>query len=117
MRKCAKRARYTAELIAPVLHRRDARAAGRFIRLTTQIQDTLGEHQDAIDATREIEHALAGHADDPAFVQAAESLLETQRKTARAARAEFFKIWEKLDRKKSRRWMKTQRKAQAGSSS
>jgi len=117
LRKRAKRARYTAELVAPVVRRRAARAASRFIRLTTQIQDTLGEHQDATDATREIGPALAGHADDPSFVQAAESLLETQRKTARAARAEFFKIWAKLDRKKSRRWMKPQRKAKAGSGS
>ncbi|MFI5456321.1 MAG: CHAD domain-containing protein [Isosphaerales bacterium] len=110
LRKRAKRARYTAELVAPVLRRRAARAAGRFIRLTTQIQDTLGEHQDATEATREIRHALAGHADDPAFVQAAESLLETQRKSARATRAEFFKIWAKLDRKKLRRWIKPQPK-------
>ncbi len=110
LRKRAKRARYTTELVAPVLRRRAARAAGRFIRLTTQIQDTLGEHHDAIDAIREIQHALAAHADDPAFVQAAESLLESQRRIARATRAEFFKIWEKLDRKKSRRWMKTQLK-------
>jgi CHAD domain-containing protein len=117
LRKRAKRARYTTELIAPVLRRRAARAARRFIRLTTQIQDTLGEHQDTIDTTREIQHALAGHVDDPAFVQAAESLLETQRETARVAQAKFFKIWEKLDRKKSRRWMKTQRKAKAGSGS
>jgi len=108
LRKRAKRARYTTELVAPVLRRRAARAAGRFIRLTTQIQDTLGEHHDAIDAIGEIRRALAAHADDPAFVQAAESLLESQRKIARGTRAEFFKTWAKLDRKKSRRWMKTQ---------
>jgi len=117
LRKRAKRARYTTELVAPVLHRRAARAAGRFIRLTTQIQDTLGEHHDALDASQEIQRALAGHAGLPAFVQAAESLLETQRKIARATRAEFFKIWEKLDRKKSCRWMKNRRRAQAGSAS
>jgi len=109
VRKRAKRARYTAELIAPVL-RRGARAARRFIRLTTQIQDTLGEHQDAIVAVQEIQHALAGLAGDPALVQAAERLIETQLKTAQAARAEFFRTWEKLDRKKSHRWMKTRPK-------
>ena len=114
VRKRAKRARYTAELIAPVLGRRGARAARRFIRLTTQIQDTLGEHQDAIVAAQEIQRVLAGHADDPAFVQAAEDLIEAERKAARAARAGVFKILEKLDREKSRRWMKTRPKAKAG---
>ena len=59
LRKLAKRARYTAELIAPIMGRRAARAAGRFIRLLTQVQDTLGEHQDAVVAAGEIEHALA----------------------------------------------------------
>ena len=57
LRKRAKRARYTAELIAPIMGRRAARAAGGFIRLLTQVQDTLGEHQDAVVAADEIEHA------------------------------------------------------------
>ena len=55
LRKRAKRVRYTAELIAPIMGRRAARAAGSFIRLLTQIQDTLGEHQDAVVAAGEIE--------------------------------------------------------------
>jgi CHAD domain-containing protein len=114
VRKRAKRARYTAELIGPVLGHRGARAARRFIRLTTQIQDTLGEHQDAIVAAQEIQHLLARHAADHAFVQAAEDLIETEYKQARAARAEVFKILEKLDRKKSRRWMKRRPRAKAG---
>ena len=106
LRKRAKRARYTAELIAPIMGRRAARAAGRFIRLLTQIQDTLGEHQDAVVAADEIEHVLAEHAHDPAFVRAANSLLASEHDKAHAARESFFKVWDKLDRKKSRRWMK-----------
>jgi CHAD domain-containing protein len=108
LRKRAKRVRYTAELAAPVLRRREIRAAHRFIRLTTRIQDLLGEHQDAIDTTREIEEVLAQHADAPAFLQAAESLLNSQRKSAGSARNDFFELWDKLDRKKLRRWMKKQ---------
>ena len=111
VRKRAKRARYTAELVAPVVRRRRRRAARRFIRLTTRIQDTLGEHQDAIVAVQEIEHALDGRSRDPAFVQAAERQIETERKAAHDARAKFFKVWEKLDRKKWHRWMKAQPKA------
>jgi CHAD domain-containing protein len=108
VRKRAKRARYTAELAAPVLRRRDARPARRFIRLTTGIQDSLGEHQDAIDTAREIEQAPASRAADRGLCQAMDALLETQRKSARSAQDEFFEIWKKLDRKKLRRWMKTQ---------
>jgi CHAD domain-containing protein len=115
LRKRAKRTRYTAELFAPLLGHRAAGNATRFIRLTIRIQDTLGEHQDAIVASREIECSLADHADDPAFVQAAESLLETQHKAARDARSDFFKIWDKLDRKRSRRWMKIRTNAKIGS--
>jgi CHAD domain-containing protein len=106
LRKRAKRARYTAELIAPIMGRRAARAASRFIRLLTKIQDTLGEHHDAVVAADEIERAIAEHPQDPAFVRAANGLLEIERDKALAARDAFFKVWDKLDRKKSRRWLK-----------
>ena len=114
LRKRAKRTRYTAELIAPIMGRRTARAAAAFIRLLTQVQDTLGEHQDAVVAAGEIEHSLASHGDDPAFVQAANSLLAHERDKAHAARQSFFKVWDKLDRKKTRRWMKIAPKVNAG---
>ena len=114
LRKLAKRARYTAELIAPIMGRRAARAAGRFIRLLTQVQDMLGEHQDAVVAADEIERVLATHAHEPAFVQAANALLQAERGKAHAAREVFFKVWDKLDRKKSRRWMKIAPKVKAG---
>jgi CHAD domain-containing protein len=113
LRKRAKRARYTAELIAPVLGHQVARAAGRFIRLTTQVQAALGEHQDAVVSSEEIERALAAHPENAEFCEAAERLLETERKTAGDARAAFFKIWDKLDRKKARRWMKLPEHARA----
>ena len=105
-RKRAKRCRYTAELIAPLLGRRALRDAGKFIRLTTRVQDSLGEHQDALISANELEAALAEHAEDSALVQNASALLEEQRKRARAARARFFKIWSRLDHKKLRRWMR-----------
>jgi CHAD domain-containing protein len=113
LRKRAKRARYTAELIAPVLGPQTARAAGRFIRLTTQVQGTLGEHQDAVVSAEEIERALAAHPDDAEFSRAANRLLETEGDAAHSARAGFFKVWDKLDRKKVRRWMKIPQRARA----
>ena len=111
VRKSAKRARYTAELIAPALGRRAERRAKRFIRLTTKVQDVLGEHQDAIVATAEIERFLADHPHDDAAARAARDLLETQHQAAQAARSKFFDVWKKLDRKKSVRWFKNESKA------
>jgi CHAD domain-containing protein len=117
VRKRAKSARYTAELIAPVLHRRSARSATRFIRLTTQVQGTLGEHHDAIIACQAIERQLAEHAEDLGFVEAAGRLLDTQKNAAQTARANFFAVWDKLYRKKSRRWMKIESNANANAKS
>jgi hypothetical protein len=75
--------------------------------LTTQVQDILGEHQDAIIAASEIEHFLADHAQDDDVARAAGALLDIQHEAAQIARANFFDIWKKLDRKKSVRWFKT----------
>ena len=113
VRKSAKRARYTAELIAPALGRRADRQAKRFIRLTTQLQDVLGEHQDAIVAVAEIERFLAGHPQHDDSVRAARQLLEAQRLASQATRAKFFAVWKKLDRKKSLRWFKARKHAKA----
>ncbi len=106
VRKLAKRARYTAELIAPALGDRARKASQRFIRLATQVQDTLGEHQDAIVGITEIEQFLSEQPRGIAFLQAAHELLETQRAAAQATRTHFFDIWSKLDRKKSLRWLR-----------
>jgi CHAD domain-containing protein len=115
VRKRAKRARYTAELIAPVLHRRSKRSLARFIRLTTQVQNTLGEHQDAVIASQAIERQIAEDTDDPGFVEAAGRLLDNQKNAVETARDKFFTVWDKLDRKKSRRWMKIETVAKAKS--
>jgi CHAD domain-containing protein len=112
-RKRAKSARYTAELIAPLLGRRVARGAGEFIRLTTRLQDTLGEHQDALITLGELEWALSKGASDPALVERNSLLIEDQRTRAAGARSRFFKIWSGLDRKKLRRWMKPRGRAGA----
>jgi CHAD domain-containing protein len=79
----------------------------------TQVQNVLGEHQDAVVAAHEIEHVLAEHRDGAGFEQAAKRLLESQYDAAEEARAGFFDVWVKLDRKKTRRWMKRSSKAKA----
>jgi CHAD domain-containing protein len=111
VRKRAKRARYAAELIAPALARRIDKDAERFIRLTTRVQDVLGEHQDAIVASTEIEKFLDEHPQDQEVIVAAAKLLETQRRAADRARDKFFDVWTKLDRAKSLRWFKTKARA------
>ncbi len=113
LRKRAKYARYTAELIAPVLGPELAEAANQFVRLTTRIQSVLGDHQDATVSIGEIERALEEHRDDSRFAEAAGRLLKAEQAAARAARASFFVVWDKLDRKKVRRWMKTRNRAKA----
>jgi CHAD domain-containing protein len=105
-RKLAKRARYTAELIAPILGRAAAKGSRRFIRATIRVQDTLGEHQDARVAGEEITRLLSARPQDAEFARAARKLLENQDEAALAARERFFQVWDKLDRKKLRRWMK-----------
>jgi len=108
VRKRAKRARYTAELIAPTLGSRIEKKAKRFIRLTTKVQDILGEHQDAVVAASEVERFLAesDQGRDEAVRRDAHALLESQRRAAQAARLRFFDCWNRLDRKKSTRWLK-----------
>jgi CHAD domain-containing protein len=106
VRKQAKRARYTAELIAPILGRKTSKKAKRFIRLTTAVQDVLGVHQDMTVAIAELEHLLDQHPDDPEFREAARALLDRLRRTADESRAAFFKLWPKLAKKKTRRWLK-----------
>ena len=106
VRKLAKRARYTAELIAPALGQSKNKCAKRFVRLTTQIQDILGEHQDAIVATAELRRFQSEHPRDHELVRQIHDLLKTQHDAVLTTRAKFFDIWNKLDRKKSLRWFK-----------
>ncbi len=106
LRKRAKRSRYTAELVAPILGRRTASAAARYVTLLIEIQDTLGEHHDAVVSVALLERAIAEHPDNRPLARAAREILEAERTCAVKARTAFFKVWAKLDRKKSRRWVK-----------
>jgi len=106
VRKRAKHARYSAECLGPALDPDSANAARRFARRCHDVQDILGEHQDAIVACREIRRIASGHASDGPFNLAAGRLLERRATAADAARSAFFKAWHRLDRPKNVRWMK-----------
>lgn len=100
----AKRARYAAEAVAPSLGS-ESKDAGRFARCCEAVQETLGEHQDAVVA-RDRVTALAKEIEaSPAFHFAAGRLAEREERAARAAREAFPKVWDQLDRKKLRRWL------------
>jgi CHAD domain-containing protein len=106
LRKRAKRARYAAEAVADALDPDDSKDAWRFARLVTEVQDILGEHQDAVVATREIARIVAQHGRAGKFNLAAGRLLERQAVAANQSRDAFFEVWTRLDRKKVRRWFK-----------
>src|SRR3954454_1289888 len=80
LRKKAKRARYAAEMAAP-----DAgKPAKRFVKAAKELQDVLGEHQDAV-VEEHFLREMAGTIGRPRAALAAGRLLERQ--AARRARA------------------------------
>jgi CHAD domain-containing protein len=90
LRISLKRARYTAELAAP-----GGKARLRFLDAAKELQDLLGEHQDAVAAERLLRSAaVSGDATSAAF--AAGRLAERQ--VARRARVEAVlpKAWRRL---------------------
>jgi CHAD domain-containing protein len=89
----AKRARYAAELAGRTL----GQEGERFVSRAKRLQDTLGEHQDAVVAEQRVRALLRGsRATGTAF--AAGRLVERQRARRAAARAGFVSDWERLER-------------------
>lgn len=101
VRKRAKAARYAAESVAGSL----GRDAERFAARARKVQDILGEHQDAIVAGTEVARIRAMFPDDASLQDAAKALGRRLEQSADESRDRFFKVWEKLDRKKLRRWL------------
>jgi CHAD domain-containing protein len=105
VRKKAKRARYAAEAVAPALGDR-TKDAERFSKAVSKVQDVLGEHQDGIVAIQTIEDVLAGTRRTPRFAYAAGRLVERQIRAIDDNRASFFQIWDDVDKRRHRRWLK-----------
>jgi len=94
----------------PELSRRDLLKAGAPIvgKVASQLgdaaaglQDVLGDHQDSVTAQRWLRGA--GQQGQRAFV--AGELCAMERDAAAHDRAEWPKVWKKVDRKRLRRWM------------
>ena len=97
IRILAKRARYAAEAVAPVV----GNAASAFARAAAKLQTILGEHQDSVTAQAWLRGArISGRR---AFV--AGELIAMEHVAAEDARAKWPKIWKALDQKPLRQWM------------
>jgi CHAD domain-containing protein len=97
IRILAKRTRYAAEAVAPVVGPR----AQAFAKAAAKLQTILGEHQDSVTAQAWLRAArVSGRR---AFV--AGELIALERIAAGAARAKWRKVWNALDRKRLRDWM------------
>ncbi|MEO8744683.1 MAG: CYTH and CHAD domain-containing protein [Candidatus Dormiibacterota bacterium] len=97
IRILAKRARYAAEAVAPVV----GGVATAFARAAARLQTVLGEHQDSIIAQAWLRSVrVTGRR---AFV--AGQLIAMEHLAAEEARAKWPKVWKSLDRKSLRDWM------------
>jgi CHAD domain-containing protein len=85
----AKRARYAAELAALV----EGKRLAKVVDASKDLQDLIGEHQDAVVAERRVRELARARS-----ALAAGRIVEVERDRRRAARAELSKVWRKLDR-------------------
>jgi CHAD domain-containing protein len=92
-----KRARYAAELV-------NGRRAGRFVTRAKQLQDVLGDHQDAIVAEERLRSLLGDRTSVPQAL-AVGRLVERERERRGEARASWQKTWKRLERSGRKAWM------------
>ena len=96
----AKRARYATEAVEPMFGKR-ARA---FAQALVDVQDVLGEHQDAVIAADWLRDA-AVKTDDERVGFAAGQLAAIEHTAALAARKRWATAWNAADKKKLRAWL------------
>ena len=95
----AKRARYAAELAAPVAGKR----ARRFVKAAKQFQDVVGAHQDAVVAADRI-HGVIERTKSVESAFAAGRLVERTTTRQRKARRELPRAWKRLERGGRKAW-------------
>jgi len=94
-----KRARFAGELLAG----KAGKALAALVERAKQVQDVLGEHQDAVVAEVKI-HAFAAQFDDAESAFASGRLAERQLQRKMAARDDFPAAWQALARKEKKAW-------------
>jgi CHAD domain-containing protein len=101
VRKAAKRARYAAEAIEPVV----GKDATRFAHAMTELQDTLGEHHDTVVARQKVvELSSSSSSEDPARPEF-ERLLGRLADTGREAQESYGRALSRASRPKRLRWL------------
>lgn len=105
VRKRAKQARYAAEAARPGLGPRMRVQAERFANRARRVQDTLGEHQDAVVTSGVIREAIEAHPELRDHQAGLDRLLERELKAAEDSRRRFFDVWPALDRDRVTRWL------------
>ena len=94
-----KRTRYAAEAVAPVLGKRARAVAGA----AAELQDVLGEHQDAVLAERWLRaQASNGRSAKAAF--AIGELVGLERAAAARARRRWRRVWKQVAAARPARW-------------
>jgi CHAD domain-containing protein len=95
----AKRCRYAAEAVAPAIGKR-ARA---FAKAVADLQDVLGEHQDAVVADAWLREAATTATGREVFV--AGQLASLERLEIDRTRAAWGDVWRAASKKKLRQWL------------
>jgi CHAD domain-containing protein len=96
----AKELRYAAEMATPIV----GGAARRTAKSAEQLQTVLGEHHDAVTAEVWLRRAASGVAPAAAFT--AGRLAAERRRDQKKLRHRWRGVWDVVDRKKSRRWLR-----------
>jgi inorganic triphosphatase YgiF len=102
----AKRARYSAETVAVYMPSKQKKRLERFADGAEEVQNILGEHQDAAFARTVISQIASENAGDPAISARVTMLLDKQKEIGEQTRKDFFEAWGDLDRKKNVKWGK-----------
>jgi CHAD domain-containing protein len=97
-RKLGKRARYAAELAAPI----SADKTAKFVKRAKAFQDVTGEHQDAAVAEDKLRELTADA--DAAGAFAAGRLVERERERRSVARSKMPRAWKDLERAGLQTW-------------
>jgi CHAD domain-containing protein len=99
VRKRAKRCRYAAEAVAPIA----GKPAREFAKRVADVQDVLGEHQDAVIARTWLGKAAADLSSHEAY--AAGMLAGVELTAANVSRDEFPSVWKDAAKKQLRAWL------------
>jgi CHAD domain-containing protein len=101
-RKAAKRARYAAECLSDLY----GKPAKRYVKAITRLQETLGDHHDAVVSQRRLSQLAedAAHDGEDSFTF---GVLHTREQAAaEEMEARFTRAWSKASRKSLRAWTK-----------